>query len=222
MTKSASPLVHRLIPPREPGTGTTHPAVLLLHGRGADEKDLAGIAGYLDARLSVISVRAPYRFAYGGGYTWYDMDDIGAPDPTMFQESYRRLTDFIGEQIRASSIDPQQLFLFGFSMGTMMAYALALTMPRTFRGVVANSGFVPLAVGEEPKWNELSGTSFFISHGLFDPVIPVQLGRETRELFRKSNAEWAYREYPIGHEISEEGLRDASSWLTSLIDRKRT
>lgn len=218
MTQDEPILVHRLIEPRKPGEAELHPGVILLHGRGADEEDLAGLTGYLDPRLTVVSPRAPFRFEFGGGYTWYDMDDIGAPAPDMFQNSYERLTRFIHHSITSYRIDPQQLFLLGFSMGTMMAYAVALTMPRLFRGVVGNSGFIPRVEGAPLQWNELSGTSFFIAHGTFDPVIPVALGRKTRDLFKESNAEWIYREYPIGHEISQESLQDQSSWITQLIN----
>jgi len=221
VTVSEPSLVHMVLNPRSSAGNTPSPALILLHGRGADEKDLAGIAGFLDDRLLIISARAPYRFANGGGYAWYDMDDAGAPDETMLEQSYLRLTRFVHECIAVYHADPQQLYLLGFSMGTMMAYALSLTTPRLFRGVVANSGFVQEPPGHPLKWNELSGTGFFITHGLFDPVIPVARGRESRDLFRNSNAEWVYREYPMGHEISLDSLSEASGWLTSRIDQYR-
>jgi len=212
-----SVLFHRVLPPRNAGNESLHPTVILLHGRGADEDDLAGLSSFLDPGLLLLSVRAPYPFASGGGYTWYDMGIDGIADPVMFRESYDRLNTFVTDALHGYPVDPRRLFLLGFSMGTMMAFSLALTAPRHFRGVIANSGYVPEKTGLDLKWNELSGTSFFIAHGTHDPVIPVALGRRTRDLFQKSNASWVYREYPMGHEISSENLVDSANWMRELI-----
>lgn len=217
MIREEPVLFHRVIDPRREGADHP-PGILLLHGRGADEQDLAGLAGALDPRLLIVSVRAPFRFEEGGGYTWFDMDQTGAPDMDMFHHSGQRLSRLIHHCLADYKIDPQRLFLLGFSMGTMMAYAVSLTTPRLFSGVIANSGFLPRTPGITWRWNELSGTRFFITHGTYDPVIPIGLGRETRDLFRQSNAEWVYREYPMGHEISTESLADQASWLTQQLN----
>ncbi len=222
MNEVGSALFHRVLPPRSAKKKNLSPAVILLHGRGADENDLAGLSSFLDPGLLLLSVRAPYPFAAGGGYTWYDMGIDGTPDQVMFRESYDRLTAFVTDTLHGYPVDPHRLFLLGFSMGTMMAFSLALTTPRHFRGVIANSGYVPEKAGLDLRWNELSGTSFFIAHGTHDPVIPVALGRRTRDLFQKSNASWIYREYPMGHEISSESLLDCSSWMRELIGSEDT
>jgi phospholipase/carboxylesterase len=193
----------------------------MLHGRGADEEDLLGLASYLDERLAVVSARAPYPFEYGGGFTWYDIDETGVPDPEMFRTSYDRLTAFVKEVLDGYPIDRSNLFLLGFSMGSMLSFSLALTRPELFRGVIANSGYVPEGTDLVLRWNELASTAFFIAHGTFDPVIPVGLGRRTRDQFQTSNASWVYREYPMGHEISPESLTDAAQWLKELLDNQQ-
>ena len=219
MNQVESALFHRVLPPRNAAQESLHPTVILLHGRGADEDDLAGLSSFLDPRMLLLSVRAPYPFVQSGGYTWYEMESDGTPEPVMFRESFGRLTAFVEDALHGYPVDPHRLFLLGFSMGTMMALSLALTTPRHFRGVIANSGYVPQKTGLDLKWNELSGTSFFIAHGAHDPVIPVALGRRTRDLFQKSNATWVYREYPMGHEISSESLLDASSWMKEQMSK---
>src|ERR1700694_3930612 len=60
-------LYHVTRPPGVPSDGP-HPGLLLLHGRGADERDLLGLADELDPRLFVVSARAPLRL--GPGYAW--------------------------------------------------------------------------------------------------------------------------------------------------------
>jgi len=209
-------LVHRVLMPANPGADR-HPAMLMLHGRGADEEDLLGLAPMLDERFIFISPRAPYPFPYSGGFTWYDLDDTGASDTAMFRSSYDCLCGFIQDILKQYPIDPANFFLYGFSMGTMMSFALSLTMPHLFRGVMANSGYVPMNGELSYRWLDLSSVHFFIAHGLFDPVIPVEMARQTKELFRSSNASWTYKEYPMAHEISAESVSDAARWLNERL-----
>jgi phospholipase/carboxylesterase len=192
--------------------------LILLHGRGADEEDLLGLSSYLDKRFLIIGVRAPYPFPYGGGFTWYDADVVGTPDPDMFSASYEKLSTFVTETLDRYPIDPRQLYLLGFSMGTVMSYALALTHPELYRGVVANSGYVPEETHLTYLWDKLEKTEFFVAHGTEDPVIPILAGRRAKELLGRAHARFDYREYLMGHEISEQCLTDFSGWLTRHLD----
>ena len=128
-------LFHKIFPPRQQTEGAS-PCLLLLHGRGADENDLLGLADYLDERLFIITVRAPFEFQFGGGFTWYDILDVGTPEPKMFEKSYRRLTQFFADLKTGYPIDPSAIFLLGFSMGTIMSYAFTLTNPGSVKGVI--------------------------------------------------------------------------------------
>lgn len=217
-----SSLGHKVIPPRN--GRAPHPAVIMLHGRGANEDDLLGLAEYLDERLLIISPRAPFPFTWGGGYTWYEILDAGSPEPKMFTESYTKLVQFLDDVQRGYPVDPERMYLLGFSMGTMMSYTVLLTKPERVAGVVANSGYVPDEQGLNLqgevrfRWDMLRGKSIFIAHGLHDPVIPVQLARRTHALFSKTEAEVTYKEYPMAHQISEESLEDFSRWLTQRIN----
>jgi phospholipase/carboxylesterase len=71
------------------------------------------------------------------------------------------------------------------------------------------------------RWNALQDTEFCILHGSEDSVIPVALARRARELFSSSNARMTYREYPIGHQMSEESIMDAATWLKQRLDTIR-
>ena len=215
----AASLAHIFQPPRVDGDGP-HPALIMLHGRGADEHDLIGLAPFLDSRLLIISARAPFPFPYGGGYAWYDVLQVGIPHPRMFAESYDRLTTFVDEVIAAYPIDPQRVFLLGFSMGAVMAHALALTQPHRVAGVVAHSGYVPpeKELNLEFRLDDLKGRGWFVAHGVHDPIIPVQFGRATRDLLKSTAVDLTYAEYPIAHQISQHTLDDLSTWLTARVD----
>lgn len=196
-------------------SGKLHPAILMLHGRGADEHDLFGLAQYIDPRFLVLSARAPYPFPWSGGYTWYDILEVGRPEPTMFKESYDRLVQFVEDVLLKYPIDPKRLFLFGFSMGTMMSLALLLSRPDLIAGVVANSGYVPEDTHLLFRWDELEGKQVIISHGLEDPVVPIKMGRRAGELLRQTKANVIYQEYPMGHQISEQSLADVTAWINA-------
>ena len=219
MNTISSSLSHKVLDPQRK-SGAKFPALILLHGRGASEDDLLGLAEYLDERLLIIAARAPFDFQYGSGYTWYDILEIGRPEPKMFAESYRRLVQFFADVRAGYPLDPSRVFLCGFSMGTMMSYALALTHPAAVSGVAANSGYIPEGTDLTFDWEGAKKKPFFVAHGTYDPVIPVSFGKRAHELLVRAGAVVTYREYDMGHQIGEESLSDMSSWLTQALDGK--
>lgn len=208
-------LFYKVLEPRH-RTSEKSPAIVLLHGRGADENDLLGLSQYFDERLMIFSVRAPYPFEFGG-YTYFQLNDDGSAEPIMFLESYKKLMGFVDGLGSLADVDAGKVYLMGFSMGSIMSYALSLTQPEKFAGVIAQSGFVRDLPGLEFRWNHVHGCPFMITHGIQDPIIPVLLARKTKELFAKANADFVYKEYSMGHEISGESLADVSEWLRKRL-----
>ncbi len=191
---------------------------MYLHGRGADEEDLLGLSGSFDERFLSIAVRAPFHFEYGGGYTWYDILELGKPKHDMFKSSYDLLLQFIDEALAKYPIDPKRLHLFGFSMGTVMAYALALTRPELFAGIVANSGYLAEDTHLKYRWNEIAGKDILITHGRLDDIIPVAASKRAFELFVKAEARAAYKEYEVAHQLSDRCAADIAVWLKERLD----
>ncbi len=216
----SSTLIHKVIEPkRKPAD--RFPALVLLHGRGADENDLLGLADYFDERLMIISARAPFRFPSGGGYTWYDVLEVGQPEPAMFAESYKKLSQFLEDMRKGYPVDPSGVILCGFSMGSIMSFALVLSSPGVASGVIANSGYVPEGTDLVFHWDQMKGKPFFVAHGTFDPVIPIAFARRAKELLQKAGAALTYREYDMGHQIGEESLGEMMKWLQARLDKKR-
>ncbi len=209
-------LTHQIAPFNETNAGL-YPTLILLHGRGANEEDLLGLVPYLSPQFLCIAPRAPFSFSYGG-YTWFDLQEIGSPSADQFMESYDRLLQFLGDVQKHYPVDPQRTFLLGFSMGTVMAYSLAMTNPEKVRGIIAHSGYIPENTSLHFQWKNLAKTSFFVAHGIYDPVIPIEFGRKANELLAKTNAQLVYREYPIQHQISEDSIRDFAEWLANRLD----
>ncbi len=215
MQSFVSTLHHIIQEPRKPA-GNEHPAVILLHGRGADEYDLFDLTRYLDERFFFISVRAPYPFPYGG-FTWFDLPESGMPDPSILADSYHKLGTFFDEIRVNYPVNPKKIFLLGFSMGTIMSYTLALTRPHDIAGVMANSGYLPEEAPFPYQWDEAKTTPFFVAHGVQDVMLPVTLARRSKLVLEQHHVPLEYHEYPIGHQFSEESLNDMALWLTQRL-----
>ena len=215
MRPLATTLDHRFLLPERSGNGL-HPTILLLHGRGSDEEDLLSLAESLDERFLLISARAPFAFP-SGGYTWYEVQESGDPHQETFLASYGKLSRFLDDVSAGYPVDRERILLLGFSMGTVMSYALALTRPALIRGVAASSGYLPEVPFLSYRWQELGHTAFFISHGTEDPIIPVAMARRARALLESAGAPLVYREYPMPHTISEQSLRDIAAWTTGFL-----
>ena len=193
-----------------------HPLLVLLHGRGTDENDLLDLTSSFDSRLLVVSVRALYKFPYGG-YTWFDLDEQGKADKDQLHEGCEALIRCLDNIQQKYPIDSKRVFLFGFSMGAMMSLTISLLNPSRFKGIVAHSGLLPEEGKLKYQWNNLNGISFFIAHGTYDTIVPVAFGRQTHQQLMDAKANVLYREYPIQHTISEESLNNAADWLHQRI-----
>lgn len=207
------------------GAGRTPPPLLLLlHGVGSNEHDLFALAPYLDARFLIVSARAPVALDYGG-YGWFRIDFTPqgmVADVEQARESLRLLPGFVDELVETYGADAGRVYLLGFSQGAMMSLALTLTRPEMVAGLVAMSGRLPRqALEVEPDREALKGKPVLVTHGLYDPVLPVENGRDIRDHLAALPVELTYREYPMQHEVSPESLRDVAGWLTERLDSDR-
>ena len=215
MTTEPLNLYHLAIQPRAPAERRS-PTIIMLHGRGVDENDLARLAPRLDPRLLIISLRAPYKLPYGG-YTWFDLKEGIGPDPTMFQKSLTKLLKILDILPRLYPIDKQQIYLFGFSMGAAMAYALTLTAPEKVAGVIAHSGYLPENSGLTLQGKQFAHLRFYIAHGTSDQAMPITLAQRAREVLQPIAAEVSYHEYATGHQITAQSIDEASAWLSDHL-----
>ena len=200
-----------------PSAGSA-PLLLLLHGLGSNEQDLFSFAPHLDPKFRILSVRAPRTYAYRG-FAWFDIDfSQGIPQPNRVQmaESQQHLLSFM-EEVRRT-YNPSRTYLAGFSQGTIMSYSIALTYPGSVSGVLAMSGYViknpslPMVAS-----TQLKSLPIFATHGINDQVLPVFLGRNTRDYLQSLQLNVTYREYPMGHEVSPPCFEDCKNWLSAQV-----
>jgi phospholipase/carboxylesterase len=179
-----------------PAAGEPAGALVLLHGRGADEHDLHPLLDELDPerRLHGYTPRAPLSLPPGGAH-WYAVPRVGYPDPETFAEGFAAVASWFD----ALPHPPERIVVGGFSQGAVMSYALGLGAGRPRpAALVALSGFVPVVDGWEPDLAP-PFPPLAIAHGTHDPVIPVEFGRRSRRLLEDAGAEPLYREFPGAH-----------------------
>lgn len=192
------------------------PLVVLLHGRGSDERDLMGLAPYLPAEAVVVAPRAPFAAAawgYGPGWAWYRFLEGDRPEPETFETSQGALREFLEQLPEHLPVSPGPLVLGGFSQGGTMSLAHALRHPGDVPMVLNFSGFLADHPGVRLAPETVLGTRFFWGHGTQDPNIPFALAQKGRAALRAVGAELEARDYRMGHSIAPEELRDAVEWM---------
>jgi len=194
-----------------------NPLLLLLHGYGSNEEDLFSFASELPEEYYVVSARAPYDLQ-PYGHAWYaitfDADQNKFSDDNQAIESRDLIAKFIDELVFELPIDSENVTLIGFSQGTILSYAVALSYPEKIKRVVALSGYLNtgiLASGYETK--DFKNLKMFVSHGTQDQVIPVDWARKAPEALKNLGIEVEYKEYPIGHGVSPQNFHDLKNWL---------
>jgi phospholipase/carboxylesterase len=196
--------------------------VVLHHGRGADERDLLGLADVLDPerRLHVVTPRAPLTLPGWPGHHWYVVPRVGYPDPDTFRAAYAALAGLHDELWRETGLAPEQTVLGGFSMGSVMSYALGLGPDRPApAGILAFSGFVPTVDGWQPDLASRTGTRAFIAHGRHDPIMDIAFARRAHELLESAGLPVEYHESDAAHHIDPEHVPAAVDWLRETLLR---
>jgi phospholipase/carboxylesterase len=213
--------VSRLVFAERAAAGPAAGLLVLHHGRGADEHDLLALAGVLDPerRLHVVTPRAPLQLPGSPGYHWYLVPQVGRPDPDTFRAAFAALAELHDELRERTGVGPERTILGGFSMGTVMSYALGLAAERPApAGILAFSGFLPTIPGWEPDLGSRPGLNVFIGHGERDGVIDVGFAREAARRLEAGGAQVAYHESPAAHHIDPRQLPLAEAWLRARLD----
>lgn len=195
--------------------------LVLLHGRGSDEKDLMGLRPHLPPDVVLVCPRAPFPGApwgYGPGWAWYRFLGGSRPEPESFEESQRAVRGLIDALPDLLPVRPGAVTVGGFSQGGTMGLALALREPGAVAGVLNFSGFLADHPSVRATADSVRGTRIFWGHGTQDPAIPFALAEDGRAALAAAGADLTARDYPIGHWIAPEELRDAVAWLDETRD----
>ena len=196
-----------------PAAAEAEGALVLLHGRGADEHDLFPLLDVLDPeqRLHGYTPRAPLALPPGGAH-WYVVPRVGYPDPDTFWPSYRALVEWL------DALPYERVVVGGFSMGCVMSLATSLggDLRRRPAAVCGFSGFVPVVEG----WaidDSRPLPPVALGHGTADPVIGIEFARRARDQILAAGGELLYREYPLPHTLDPQFLVEVREWLWAKV-----
>ena len=214
MTNSNLSLEHII---RPSSLADNAPLIIMLHGYGSDENDLFSFASELSEELFIISVKAPYAMQPFGN-AWYainfDAEKGKWSDNEQAIKSRDLIAQFIDEACDAYPVSKDNVTLLGFSQGTILSYAVALTYPEKIKNIVALSGYInPDIIPETFDKTKLSHLDFYCSHGSVDQVIPVEWARQSPKFLESLNVKHQYSEFPVGHGVAPQNFYDFKTWL---------
>ena len=145
------------------------------------------------------------------------MAELGHPPADSFLPSYRAASEFLDDLAAQTGVPPERTVLGGFSQGSMMSYALGLGADRPRpAGIIALSGFFPKVEGLDVDL-ERPLPPIAIGHGIYDPIIGVEWGRQARDLLEQAGADVLYREYPLPHAVEPSFLFELRPWVLSAV-----
>jgi thioredoxin 1 len=190
--------------------------LLLLHGIGSNEHDLASLAPIIDpdGHFVTVSPRAPY--GYGPGFAWFRVDAPELAGSTM-QSSLQAIDDVVDDACNQYRLKREDMIVGGFSMGAAMSLVYTFRVAATPRpaGVLVMSGFLPSEITGGFDW---SGDlpPVLMQHGTRDPMVQISRAREAAKTLQEHGVPLVFREYPMEHNVSQESARDAMDWLEQV------
>ncbi|MBO0593104.1 alpha/beta fold hydrolase [Cellulophaga sp. E16_2] len=193
------------------------PVLFMLHGYGSNEEDLFSFAAELPEDYFIISVRAPYPLQPSGN-AWYainfDAEKGKWSDDEQAVESRDKIASFITEACAAYSVDQNNVTLLGFSQGTILSYAVALSYPEKVSRVIALSGYINENIIKEGyEKNDFSSLKIYASHGSVDQVIPVDWAAKAPKFLDHLGITNTYEEFPVGHGVAPQNFYSFKTWL---------
>ena len=198
----------------EPAERAGRPVLVMLHGYGADERDLFGLAPHLPAQFVMAAVRAPLAPPWPApGYSWYPIDERAGREPEAVSAAASRLLAWLDTAVPAAT----HVGLLGFSQGAAVALQALRLEPRRFAFAINLSGYA--TPGDLPGDLELADLRppVFWGRGTRDDVIPPFLVDHTAQ-WLPTVVDLSGRVYPgLTHSVSEQELDDVRTFLDKRL-----
>lgn len=199
-------------------------SVIWLHGLGADGNDFGPIVPELIARdwpaIRFVFPHARVRpISVNGGArmrAWYDITGFEIAqrqDEAGIRYSMTELEELIAREVERG-IPSSRIFLAGFSQGAAMVLSGGLRHAQRLAGIIALSGYVPLADALATERSEENrGVPIFMAHGSVDPIVPQPLGMLGRDFLRNLGYGVDWHSYPMAHQVCAEEILDLRNWM---------
>jgi len=209
-----------------PAQKTIDRAVIWLHGLGASGHDFEPVVPQLglsdDMAVRFIFPHAPQRpVTINGGMVmpaWYDIFEMSLErkvDIAQIEQSTQQIHDLITREIERG-VAPEHIVIAGFSQGGAVAYHVALGYPQRLAGLMALSTY--LATNDNIDYSVTNqDLPVLIEHGTQDPVVPVILGEQAKQLLSSKGYNVDYRTYPMAHQVCMPQIQGIGKWLNAVL-----
>lgn len=193
------------------------PVIIMLHGYGSDENDLFSFATELPETYTIISLKAPIPMQpYGNAWynIYFDAPKGKFSDTEQAIASRDLIAKCIDDILEKYNVQKDNVTLLGFSQGTILSLAVALSYPEKVKNVIGLSGYVNediLIDGYAEK--DFSHLNIYTSHGTVDQVIPIDWAQKTKPFLKTLGIECTYSEFPVGHGVAPQNFYEFKEWL---------
>lgn len=209
-------------------TGAADACVIWLHGLGADGKDFLGIVDELGLPINhavrFIFPSAPFiNITINNGMLmrgWYDIFDLSMlqnEDAVGMKQSQEIINDLIKQELD-KGIASQRIILAGFSQGGAMALYAGLRYPAALAGIICLSAYLPLMTNHGiEKSHANQSTPIFMAHGIFDPVVPYNMGNAAYDYLINHDYKATWHSYPMAHTLCIEEIVAIGNFLNRCL-----
>ncbi|MBV7509102.1 alpha/beta hydrolase [Bacillus sp. sid0103] len=194
------------------GTDSSKPTLLLLHGTGGNELDLLPLAGRIDDKASVLSVRG--NILENGMPRFFRRLAEGVFDEEDLIFRTKELNEFLDEASKKYEFDRNNIIAIGYSNGANIAASLLFHYQNALKGAILHHPMVPRKGIDLP---DLSGKSVFIAAGTNDPICSPMESAELQALLEDANAEVELHWENRGHQLTVEEVEAAAQWYRKLF-----
>jgi len=217
--------------------GGDGPVVVLLHGFGAPGDDLVSLWPALNlprgTRFLFPEGPLSLHLGFGESRAWWMLDlerrnrdiaagrtrDLSLEVPNGLVEARARMVALLDETQRRLGADPKQVLLGGFSQGAMLACDLALRTDWPFAGLALLSGTLIAKEEWVPLMPKRRGFLVLQSHGSQDPLLPLFLAEELRDLLAKAGLAVEWVGFRGGHEIPDLVIDRLGTFIRKALAR---
>lgn len=185
-------------------------ALIMVHGRGADARDILGLASHFN--VSEYALLAPEAT----NNTWYPYSFMAKPEQNEpWLSSALDLLKEVVDEVLKQGITAENIYFLGFSQGACLTLEFVTRYAQQFGGIAAfTGGLIGDKINTENYSGNFKGTPIFIGTGNPDPHVPIERVKESAAILEKMNAKVFLKVYDgRPHTISQDEIEEANRWL---------
>ncbi len=206
----------------EPVPATPRRLLVLLHGVGGQELQLAALGACVDDDTLVVLPRAP-RSIGEGMYGWFRVSFTSNGPQIVSEEaedSRLQLIEFIGQLQQHHGIAPSHTVIAGFSQGGILSASVALSAPRAVAGFGLLCGrILPELESALASRDALATLDGLIIHGRADNKLPVAWAERADAWLQRLGVPHRLQLHVAGHEFTPAMQTDFLDWFGAARQR---